>query len=82
MCCEMKRLYVKPSYRNRSIGLKLVQEIVRVAKELKYKVMRLDSIRQFESATRLYEKEGFKAISKYNDNPIPEAVFYERHLDN
>lgn len=49
----------------------LVREIIRVAKELKYEVMRLDSIKQFESAMRLYEREGFKPISNYNGNPIP-----------
>lgn len=73
---------MRPTHRNRSIGSRLVREIVQVARELKYDIMRLDSLRQFQSATKLYEGEGFKEIPNYNGNPIAEAVFYERKLDS
>lgn len=52
-CCEMKRLYVRPAFRNKSVGAGLVNQLIKLAKE-KYKKMRLDSIEQFKDATRLY----------------------------
>src|SRR6185436_20303068 len=41
--CEMKRLYVKPSFRENKIGRMLVEDLLTSAKERNYKIMRLDA---------------------------------------
>src|SRR5689334_1932212 len=42
--CEMKRLYVKPQFRNYKIGKLLVDEIILEAKRIGYQEMYLDSL--------------------------------------
>ena len=37
--CEMKRLYVKPSFRKNKIGKLLVEELLNSAKDRNYKIM-------------------------------------------
>jgi GNAT superfamily N-acetyltransferase len=75
--CEMKRLYVRPKYRNKKIGLKLCKAIIRKAKETGYKSMRLDTLPFMKEAMTLYSKLGFKEIAPYRFNPIEDAKFYE-----
>lgn len=41
--CEMKRLFVKPSFRKNKIGKLLVEELLSSAKEKNYEKMRLDT---------------------------------------
>jgi N-acetylglutamate synthase-like GNAT family acetyltransferase len=41
--CEMKRLYVKPSFRKNKIGRMLIEDLLTSAKERDYQIMRLDT---------------------------------------
>jgi ribosomal protein S18 acetylase RimI-like enzyme len=75
--CEMKRLYVKPSFRHKGIGKALANHIIRYAREFGYKIMRLDTINSMIEANWLYKKLGFKEISPYRYNPIKGATFFE-----
>src|SRR4030095_5223305 len=43
--CEMKRLFVRPEFRGKHIGLKLARHIVDEARLIGYSAMRLDTIR-------------------------------------
>jgi len=78
--CEMKRLFVRPTFRGRAIGRRLVERIIEKARRMGYRTMRLDTVPQLESANRLYEKEGFKDIEPYYHNPIEGARFMELEL--
>ena len=78
--CEMKRLYVKPSFRKNKIGKLLVEDILSSAKERDYKKMRLDTFLKLEAAIHLYKQFGFKNISPYFDNPLPGVVYMEKDL--
>lgn len=42
--------------------------------------MRLDTFPFMENAIRLYEKNGFRRVGKYNDNPAESAIFLQRTL--
>src|SRR4026207_1152617 len=78
--CEMKRLYVKPSFRKNKIGRLLVEELLNSAKERDYKIMRLDTFLKLQPAVHLYQQFGFKNISAYYNNPLPGVVYMEKIL--
>src|SRR5215203_5508012 len=54
--CEMKRLYVKPSFRKNKIGRLLVEELLNSAKEKNYEKMRLDTFLKLQAAVHLYKQ--------------------------
>ncbi|MFX0037974.1 MAG: GNAT family N-acetyltransferase [Promethearchaeota archaeon] len=78
--CEMKRLYVRPEFRRKKIGLELSKSIIRRAKELRYKSMRLDTLPFMKEAVNLYLSLGFKEIAPYRYNPFENAKFFELKL--
>jgi GNAT superfamily N-acetyltransferase len=79
--CEMKRLFVRPQFRGRQLGVALVGRIIQEARSIGYSVMRLDTIKgAMDNAIALYTGLGFKEIPAYYDNPIPNAFFMELKL--
>ena len=78
--CEMKRLFVKPSFRQNKIGKILVEELLSSAKEKNYEKMRLDTFLKLQAAVHLYQQFGFENISAYYHNPFPGVVYMEKQL--
>ncbi len=76
--CEMKRLYVKPSFRKYGIGKALVEQLLEASCQLGYRSMRLDTLERLQPAIKLYEQYGFKVINAYYENPLPGVVYMER----
>ena len=78
--CEMKRLYVKPEFRNLKIGKLLVEAVINEARLLNYEAMRLDTLDSMQRANILYKSFGFKQIEPYRHNPIEGAIYFELSL--
>ncbi len=78
--CEMKRLYVRASWRGRRVGAALAAAVVEEGRRLGYRQMRLDTVPGMETAQGLYERLGFREIDPYRPNPVPGARFLELDL--
>ena len=78
--CEMKRLYVRPILRGASVGRKLAEAIIEKGRVLGYERMLLDTHLMMNKAHQLYESLGFNYIPRYNDNPVPDALFMQLAL--
>ncbi len=76
----MKRLYVRPEFRGRGFGRQLAEASLKMAREIGYRCMRLDTLTEMTTAIALYELLGFKRIAPYYPNPSAQAVFFERVL--
>jgi GNAT superfamily N-acetyltransferase len=77
---EMKRLYVAPDYRGLGIGRALTEDFILIARAMGYKAVRLDTIPRLGVAYTIYQKYGFRKISPYTYNPVPDAIFLELTL--
>src|SRR5213080_318981 len=79
--CEMKRLFVRDTFRGKGIGRLLIETIIRKAKEIGYERMLLDTLPpRMNDAIALYRSIGFKEIAPYYDNPVEGAIFMELSL--
>jgi len=79
----MKRMFVYAQYHGKGIGRALVEELMREAKELGYRVMKLNTSTRQVEAQKLYESLDFKRTSAYAAMPeklMAWLVFMERKL--
>lgn len=79
--CELKSLYIFKDYYGKSIGFELLSKVIKIAIDLGYDEMYLDTLSNSKRAISLYEKIGFKVTKKYNDNEFAD-IFMVLDLKN
>lgn len=77
---EMKRLYVRPAYRNLGLGKRLVEAVIHASRKAGYSELRLDTLAGMASAQALYRELGFVEIPPYNETHLPGTRFYALRL--
>ncbi|MEP6738480.1 MAG: GNAT family N-acetyltransferase [Chryseolinea sp.] len=80
--CELKRMFVKSDFRNLGIGKKMLQASIMLARNLKYKSIKLDTADFMTEAVKLYQSNGFVEIPPYRHNPMESAKYFELILKN
>lgn len=78
---EMKRLYVRPSFRGMGLGRQLTEAILDVARTAAYSCVLLDTLDDMEAARALYEDLGFEEIPPYYHNPYAGAHYLKVDID-
>ena len=77
--CEIKKMFVVRQARGRGVARALLEELERLARELGYGVVRLDTGPLQTRARRMYERAGYVEIANYNANPVA-TYFGEKRL--
>ncbi|HTS20803.1 MAG TPA: GNAT family N-acetyltransferase [Casimicrobiaceae bacterium] len=72
---EVKRLYVQPARRGEGWGERLARELLREAKTIGYRMLKLDTLAWMTAARALYAQLGFRECAPYYQNPLPGAVY-------
>ncbi|HEX8833279.1 MAG TPA: GNAT family N-acetyltransferase [Abditibacteriaceae bacterium] len=76
--CELKRMWFLQEYRGRGFGKEMAQSLLKRARQMGYKRVRLDTSPELVQATGLYVRLGFQPIERYNDGPC--SLFMEMTL--
>jgi len=63
--CEMKRMFVYPQFHGKGVGYALAEAVIKEARALGYRTMRLDTGIRQDEAKGLYRRMGFKTIEPY-----------------
>lgn len=78
---EIKRLFVRASYRRIGLGDTLVAQITDAARDLGYHRLRLDTLpSRMPAADAMYQRLGWSRTPAYYNNPVPDVVFYQLDL--
>ncbi|MEM7331287.1 MAG: GNAT family N-acetyltransferase [Chloroflexota bacterium] len=78
---ELKRMYVRPNYRGRKLGQKLVEFLCAYALKQHINIVRLETGIHQKAAIRLYESAGFVQIPPFGEYfEDPNSRCYEKQL--
>jgi GNAT superfamily N-acetyltransferase len=73
--CEAKRLYVRPAYRDRGIGRKLMDWVIAEARTIGYRELLGDTMPVMRRALSMYDRMGFERTGPYGARPTEGAVY-------
>ena len=68
--CELKRLWLLSEYHGQGLGYRMMQELLKIARNKNYKIMRLETDKILQQrAVDFYKQLGFYEIPRYGDDP-------------
>ncbi len=79
---EIKRLYVRASYRRQGLADSLLRALEQHAIRLQYEWLYLDTKDDLDDAIRFYERHGYERCSRYNNNPQATLFMRKRIADD
>jgi GNAT superfamily N-acetyltransferase len=74
---EMKRMYVRASYRGTGLGRRLALAVIEEAKKRAHRRIVLDTLPKLTTAIALYRDLGFRECGPYLLAPTPGALCFE-----
>jgi GNAT superfamily N-acetyltransferase len=72
---EIKRMWIHPDWRGLGLGRRLLAHLESVARDLGRRRVVLDPNEVLREAIAMYERAGYHAIDRYNDNPYAHHWF-------
>jgi ribosomal protein S18 acetylase RimI-like enzyme len=78
--CELRRLYVRPSYRGSGLGRHLTLAAIAAARTMAYHGVRLNTLPTMTRARALYAAMGFREIPPYRAVLVPGVIHFELSL--
>jgi ribosomal protein S18 acetylase RimI-like enzyme len=79
---ELKRIYIRPQFRNRGLGRRLVEHLENFSRANAINIVRLETGIHQTDAIRLYEDMGYHRIPPFGDYPENDVSrCYEKHFD-
>lgn len=78
--CELKRLWIRESYRGLGLGRRLTETALAAAESAGYARICLDTLPMMGEAQALYRSLGFEEIAPYYHNPVEGVLYLERQL--
>ncbi len=72
---EIKRMWIDPDWRGLGLGRRLLAHLEVVARRLGRRRVILDTNEALTEAITMYERAGYHAIERYNDNPYAHRWF-------
>lgn len=75
---EIKRLYLLRKYHHLGYGKGMFDLLIKRAKNMRYKYLRLDTKERFSNAVGLIKSRGFYPIERYNNSTA--TLFFEKLL--
>lgn len=76
---EVKRMYTRPAFRRRGVGQAILAEMDRLAVELGYTTIKLQTGPRQPEAAALYEQVGYRAIPRFSGN-WDKVLAYQKDL--
>lgn len=68
--CELKRMWLLAEYHGQGLGYRMMQELLKIARDMGYKTIRLETDRVVQTrAVKFYKKLGFYEIPRFGDDP-------------
>lgn len=77
---EMKRLYVRASYRGQGLGRALAGRVIAAARAAGYRRLVLDTLPEMREAQALYRALGFVECPAHAPSPVPGTRYFALRL--
>jgi len=78
--CELKRLYVRPAYRGRGLGRRLLEMLLAEAVAAGYREAVFDTLESMKEALALYRTFAFEPTEPYGCHPVAGSLAFRKVL--